>query len=380
MLRRALILVAVSLLLVLPLLASAGCAMPYIDIEPAPPTGTAPAPAPAAPPEPIDPSWTAPPSDARGPELPSIADVVAEVRPSVVAINTEVTSFDFFNRPFTEEGAGSGWILDPDGIIVTNNHVVEGADTITVSMGDGSTYTVDTDSVFTDQLNDLAIIKIDATGLPALKTGFSSEMRVGDWVVAIGNALGQGIRATQGIVSRHGVTIPINQGQTLYDLIETSAAINPGNSGGPLLNLAGEVIGITSAKIASVGVEGMGYAISTETALPIIEALVKNGYVVRPWLGVALYTVDQFAMSRYELSVDEGVLVTRLVPGSPAAEAGLEAGDVITSIDGEKITRAEQIIRLIHAAEVGQTIDITYWRGETRHTTSAVLIENPPPA
>ncbi len=371
---------AVSLLLVLPLLAGAGCAMPYIDIEPAPPTSPAPSPEPAASPEPIDPAWTAPASGVRGPELPSIADVVARVRPSVVAINTEAVSFDFFNRPFTEEGAGSGWILDPDGIIVTNNHVVEGADTITVSMGDGSTYTVDTSSVFTDQLNDLAIIKIDATGLPALETGYSSEMRVGDWVVAIGNALGQGIRATQGIVSRHGVTIPINQGQTLYDLIETSAAINPGNSGGPLLNLAGEVIGITSAKIATVGVEGMCYAISTETALPIIEALVQNGYVVRPWLGVALYTVDQFAVSRYELSVDEGVLVTRLVAGSPAAEAGLEAGDVIASIDGKSVTRAEQVIRLIHSAEVGQRIEITYWRGETRHTTSAVLTEIPPPA
>ncbi len=370
---------AVSLLLVLSVLLGAGCAMPYIDITPEPPTSTAPLPAPGPPPTPINPAWTPPPTGNESPELPSIADVVAKVKPSVVAINTEAVSFDFFNRPFTQQGAGSGWILDEDGIIVTNNHVVAGANTITVSMDDGRTFTIDAASVFTDQLNDLAVLKIDAQDLPALKIGYSSKLRVGDWVVAIGNALGQGIRATQGIVSRHGVSIPITQGQTLYDLIETSAAINPGNSGGPLVNLAGEVIGITSAKIAAVGVEGMGYAISTETAIPIIEALVKNGYVIRPWLGVILYTVDQFAISRYELAVEAGVLVTQLVSGSPADKAGLEQGDVIVNIDGVDITSAEQLIRLIHASQVSQTIVITYWRGETQNTTSTALAKSPPP-
>lgn len=370
---------AVSLLLVLSVLLGAGCTMPYIDITPEPPTSTAPLPAPGPPPTPINPAWTPPPTGNESPELPSIADVVALVKPSVVAINTEAVSFDFFNRPFTQQGAGSGWILDEDGIIVTNNHVVAGANTITVSLDDGRIFTIDAASVFTDQLNDLAVLKIDARDLPALKIGYSSKLRVGDWVVAIGNALGQGIRATQGIVSRHGVSIPITQGQTLYDLIETSAAINPGNSGGPLVNLAGEVIGITSAKIAAVGVEGMGYAISTETAIPIIEALVKNGYVIRPWLGVILYTVDQFAISRYELAVEAGVLVTQLVSGSPADKAGLEPGDVIVNIDGVDIISAEQMIRLIHSSQVGQTIVITYWRGETQNTTSTALAESPPP-
>ena len=180
--------------------------------------------------------------------LPDIADVVAKVKPSVVAITTEVISLDFFNRPFTQQGAGSGWILDKSGIIVTNNHVVEGASSITVTMDDGSTYTVDQSAVFTDVLNDLAIIKIDAQNLPAVTVGDSKSLRVGEWVVTIGNALGQGIRATEGIISRQGVSIPVAPGQTLYDLIETTAAINPGNSGGPLVNLAGEVIGITSAK------------------------------------------------------------------------------------------------------------------------------------
>ncbi len=295
-----------------------------------------------------------------------------------MAITTEVMSFDFFNRPFTEQGAGSGWILDKDGIIVTNNHVVEDASSITVTMDDGSTYTVDQSAVFTDSLNDLAIIKIDAQDLPTVTVGDSSTLRVGEWVVAIGNALGQGIRATEGIISRQGVAIPVAPGQTLYDLVETTAAINPGNSGGPLVNLAGEVIGITSAKIATVGVEGMGYAISTETAIPIIEELITNGYVVRPWLGIVLYTVDQFAVARYELGVESGVLITQVVDGSPADKAGLKPGDVITRFADNEIATAQDMIRAIHLSEIGQKVSVTYWRGKSEHTTEVIPIESPP--
>ena len=310
--------------------------------------------------------------------MPNIADVVARVKPSVVAITTEVVSLDFFNRPFTQQGAGSGWILDESGIIVTNNHVIEGASTITVTMDDGSTFTVDQSSVFTDGLNDLAVIKIEAQDLPAVTVGDSSTLRVGKWVVAIGNALGQGIRATEGIISRQGVAIPVAPGQTLYDLIETTAAINPGNSGGPLVNLAGEVIGITSAKIATVGVEGMGYAISTETAIPIIEELVTNGYVIRPWLGVVLYTVDQFAIARYELAVESGVLITQLVQDSPADRAGLKPGDVITRFAGKEIATAGDMIRAIHLSEIGQKTTLTYWRGKAEYNTEITPIESPP--
>ena len=375
----------ISLILILSLTLATGCAMPYVDISPAPSQSPEPSPppAPAPPPTPINPTWTPPPTPTVNQTtitLPNIADVVALVKPSVVAITTEVVTFDFFNRPFTQQGAGSGWILDEDGIIVTNNHVVEGARSVTVTLDDGRTLSVDINSVFTDGLNDLAILKIDAQNLPALKIGDSPKMRTGEWVVAIGNALGQGIRATEGIISRKNVSIPVSQGQTLFDLIETSAAINPGNSGGPLVNLAGEVIGITSAKIASIGVEGMGYAISTDTAIPIIEELIKNGYVVRPWLGVVLYTVDEFAVMRYELAVNEGVLVTQLASPSPAADAGLDAGDVIVSIDGEKIATAEELIRIIHTSKIGQRLEITFWRGNTQHTTEAVLAESPPPA
>ncbi len=304
---------------------------------------------------------------------------MALVKPSVVAINTEVISYDFFNRPFTQEGAGSGWVLDKDGIIVTNNHVVAGARTITVTMDDGRTFTADTSSVSTDPLNDLAILKIDAHNLPALRRGNTSTLRVGDWVIAIGNALGQGIRATEGIVSRKDVSLPVSQGQTLYDLLETSAAINPGNSGGPLVNLAGEVTGITSAKVAQIGVEGMGYAISIDTAIPIIQELVNRGYVARPWLGVSLYTVDQIAVQQLKLSVDKGVLLLEVADGSPAAQAGLERGDVIVSMGGKELTNVQDLTRVLHASQIGQPLEIIFWRGNSKSTAQVIPRESPPP-
>jgi serine protease Do len=328
---------------------------------------------------PINPTWLPPTSANPTEELPTIADVVALVKPAVVAINTEVVSYDIFNRPYTQEGAGSGWIIDKNGFVVTNNHVVEGAKTITVTTNDGNSYTADINSVATDPLNDLAVIKINAQNLPALKTGGPDKMRVGDWVIAIGNALGQGIRATEGIISRQDVSLQVDQGQTLYDLIETSAAINPGNSGGPLVNLSGEVIGITSAKVADIGVEGMGYAISINTALPIIQELVNKGYVTRSWLGVGLYTVDPVAVRQLNLSVDKGVLLVEVVPGSPAEQAGLKEGDVIVGIGGQDVVNVEELTKILHASPIGVPLEIKYWRADQQFTTTAVPIENPRP-
>jgi serine protease Do len=224
---------------------------------------------------PIATDWSIPSCDGESTVLPSIADVVAVVKPSVVAINTEAT-VRVFGRPFTQEGAGSGWIIDEGGIIVTNSHVVEGADSITVTLDDGRTFRVDPETVAADPLSDLAVIKIDADNLPAAHIGDASALRVGDWLVAIGNPLGLGISAKEGIVSRLDVSLNV-EGQALGHLIETSAAINPGNSGGPLVNMKGEVIGITSAKIASVGVEGLGYAMSMTEVIPVIEQLVGGG-------------------------------------------------------------------------------------------------------
>ena len=202
---------------------------------------------------------------------PNFVPLVAKVRPAVVAITTE-TPVRFFGRVFTQEGAGSGWILDAGGLIVTNNHVVEGARTVSVTLEDGRSFTAD--SVKTDAVADLAVLRIKASNLPTLQIA-SDQLQVGQWVMAIGNALGLGISATKGIVSAMNVTMSPGQGETLTGLIQTDAAINPGNSGGPMVNLAGQVVGINSAKIAQVGVEGMGYAISIGEAMPIIQRLSK---------------------------------------------------------------------------------------------------------
>jgi len=342
-------------------------------------------------PSPINPSWTPPATGSATDELPSIADVVALVKPAVVSINTEIVSQSVFGD-FTQEGAGSGWIIDENGIIVTNNHVVEGANTITVTLDDGRIFTVEPDSVHTDVLNDLAIISIDASNLPTLSIGNSSRLRVGDWVIAIGNALGLGIRATEGIVSREGVQIQVDQNQVLYDLLETTAVINPGNSGGPLVNLSGEVIGITSAKIAQVGVEGMGYAISIDTAMPIIQQLVNNGYVTRPWLGVniaplspsvlAAVAMDPELSSQIdvnEITADKGILLLTVAAGSPADNAGLKPGDVIISLRGEEVTDNQGFMQVLHSSIIGQPLEITYYRSDTEFNTTVVPIESPPP-
>ncbi len=361
------------------LLAVLAAACQYIPVTP-PGVAATPTPAPETPLAPINPTWSPPivtgTAGNQTIQLPGIADAVAAVKPGVVAIS--VTVINVFNQ--SQEGAGSGWIIDPNGIVVTNNHVVQDANTISVTLDDGRTFDVDPRTIYTDALNDLAILRIGATGLSALRVGDSSKTRVGDWVVAIGNALGQGISATEGIISRKGVTLPVDQGQTLYDLIATSAAINPGNSGGPLVNMAGEVIGITSAKLASIGVEAMGYAISTNAAMPIIQQLIKNGYVVRPWLGVTLRTVDQFTAIAYRLSVKKGAMLQQVAANSPAAKAGLQKGDVIVSAGGKDVSSADDMVRIIVASQIGRPFEVTYYRGSDKNTVQVTPAQSPPSA
>jgi serine protease Do len=322
-------------------------------------------------------TWTPPVTQAQNPLLPDFVSVVNKVKPSVVAINAELTAYDIFGRPFTQEVAGSGWILDKNGLIATNNHVIDGATSISVTLADNTVLTATI--VGADALADLAVLKVNKTDLPAASVGDSTKLQVGQWVLTIGNAQGEGISTSEGIVSRTGASITVDTGQTLSDMIQTSAPINPGNSGGPLVNLAGEVVGITSAKLAALGVEGMGYAISTKTALPIIEALVKNGYVVRPYLGVDLQTVNAYTVLRYNLAVSSGAFISIIITGTPADAAGLKVGDVIVNFNGKDTKTADDALSAIHSAKVGQTVDITYWRGSSQYTTQATLIESPPP-
>ena len=233
------------------------------------------------------------------------------------------------------------------------------------------------DKVYTDPVTDLAVVKINAQNLTALSTGDSSGLNVGDWVVAIGNALGQGIGATKGIVSALGISLSESPGQTLHNLVQTGAAINPGNSGGPLVNMAVEVIGITSIKVSQVGVEGMGYAISIDEAMPVINTLITTGYVVRPWLGISVYTVDQSVAAFYRLGINKGVLITDVASGSPADKVGLRAGDVITTIDGKKQDDASAMMDYINSLKVGQKIETTYYHGSVKNIVSVTLVETP---
>ncbi len=329
---------------------------------------------------PIDPGWKAPGVNSSAPVLPDIADVVEKSYRSVVTITTEQVVNDIFSRQITQSGAGSGWVLDRKGIIVTNNHVIENANKVVIQFADGRTFETNPANIFRDPTTDLAIIKVDVPNLEPLPVGDSSKLRVGDWVVAIGNPLGKGIKAKEGIISGLKVSLSVNEEEeSLFDLIETSAAINPGNSGGPLLNMKGEVIGITSAKIASVGVEGMGYAISINSALPILQELINKGYVTRPFLGVELYTVNDYIAYNYGLSKNRGAIITYVQPGSPAARAGLKRFDIIVNFKGQEINTAPELLRILRNSQIGEEVNITYIRGKSTFTTTAKLATSPPP-
>lgn len=370
--------VVIIVLLLSLILSLAGCVItiPQTPIETSIPPVTPPE-QPAA--VPIDPSWSLDIPMKVAQPLPSIADVVEKVFPSVVAINTETVTIDFFSRPQTQKGAGSGWVIDKNGIIVTNNHVVEGAKKVIIEMFDGKTFQVGSERIYRDPITDLAIIKVDAGNLPAASIGDSTKLRVGDWVVALGNPLGKGLRAKEGTVSGLKVSLMVEQEETLDGLIETSAAINPGNSGGPLINLAGQVIGITSAKMAAVGVEGMGYAISIQEAIPIIEKLIRVGYIIRPYLGIAPVTVDQYVASLYRLPMNTGVAVFSVVPGGPGDKAGLKKYDVITHYNGKEVTTREALLQAIHSSKIGEEVTLTIVNSTSTKTVSTRLTQSPAP-
>jgi serine protease Do len=325
----------------------------------------------------IDSDWSFPSGNGEVMLLPNFPPVITAVMPAVASVTTEVVSSDFLGRQSTETFAGSGILIDSDGYIVTNNHVVEDADSIYVELADGHTFAASV--VGTDTLSDLAVIRIEATDLPYARWGNSTSLSVGQWVLAIGNALGEGITATEGIVSRMNVSMSLDdlEGTTLYGLIQTTAPVNPGNSGGPLVNMAGEVIGITSAKIVASDVEGMGFAISSDEAAPIIENLIRYGRVTYSWLGVALQTVDASLAAQEGLSVDKGALVVEVVTDSPAEAAGLRAGDVIVRLADIEIADVADIIGVIRSTDIGQEVEIVFVRGQDTETTSARLVERP---
>ncbi len=320
-------------------------------------------------------NWTFPSQGEPVSSLPDFRPVVTEVMPSVVSVTSEMVVSGFFGQS-TEYVAGSGILIDDKGYIATNNHVVEDAQSIYVELTDGRTFPASI--VGTDPLSDLAVITVNSTDLPYAYWGNSSSLSLGEWVLAIGNALGEGITVTEGIVSR--LNVPVNvDGNVLYGLVQTTAAINPGNSGGPLVNTFGEVIGITSVKIVASAVEGIGYAISSHEARPIIEDLIRHGRVTYPWLGVSVSTVTPLVAASKDLSVDRGALIEDIVPDCPAEAAGLQIGDVIIRFADKEIANLTDLVQAIRGSEIGEEVDIVFVRGDATRTASAQLAERPSP-
>lgn len=324
-------------------------------------------------PTPTPPSRT---NNVAPPQLPNVADVIDVVQPAVVSITVQELGLGFFMQPVQQRGAGSGVIFDSQGYVLTNNHVVENASKMRIALPDGRTFD-DASVVGRDSVTDLAILKINnAKDLPSAPLGNSDEMRVGDWVIAIGNALGLsgGPTVTVGVVGAMGRSISANGG-TLHDLIQTDAAINPGNSGGPLVSLQGEIIGINTA-IDTRG-QGIGFAISVSSAKPIIEQLIKTGRVIWPWIGIGAVTVTPGIASELDLKVTEGVLVSEVPQGAPASKSGLNSGDVITHLDGNKVTTVRQLQDLIRQRKIGDKVEVTVDRAGRQQKFSITLEEMP---
>ncbi len=329
--------------------------------------------------------------------LPSFAPLVKEVGPSVVTVTTEGRSRtvdrrsspqmeEFFRRfgpgmPRFEErrsrpqrGIGSGFIIEEDGIIVTNNHVIDGADEITVRLSDGREF--EAELLGRDDKVDLAVLKIEASDLPALAWGESDEIEVGDWTVAIGNPFGLGGTVTTGIVSARGRDI----GSGPYDdYIQVDAAINKGNSGGPLFDLEGNVIGVnTMIYSPSGGNIGLGFAIPAEQASVIVEDLIDDGAVERGWIGVRIQPVTDDIAESLGLPSAEGALVAEVTADSPAEAAGLRAGDVIRTFDGNDVEELRDLTRTVAASEIGASVTMEVWRegALTDVTIAPALLES----
>ena len=328
-----------------------------------------------------------------------VTTAVKRVGASVVRIDTERTIINPFSdllfdnpflrdllgedifkqlpREYLQKGQGSGLIIDRQGIILTNAHVVSGADTVKVSLQDGRIFKGEVRGM--DRLSDLAVVKVDGRNLPTATLGNSSELEVGDWAIAVGNPLGLDSTVTLGIIStldRSSAQVGISD--LRLNFIQTDAAINPGNSGGPLLNARGEVIGINTAIRA--GAEGIGFAIPIDKAKAIKERLIRGEKISHPYIGIQMLTLtsDVAQQINRESNVDisipeiEGVLIVSVMPESPAMVAGLRRGDVITAIDDTAIADAAQLQDLIDRSKIGKPMVINIHRGEQTRQLSVI--------
>lgn len=276
--------------------------------------------------------------------------------------------FGFMPTPRERTGKGSGFIISADGYVLTNEHVVRGADEVRVSLMDGRHF--EAIVVGRDSVNDLAVIKVPGQNLPTVTLGDSSALEPGQWVIAIGNPYGLENTVTAGIISALGRPL---DGEGRF--IQTDAAINPGNSGGPLINLQGQVIGINTAIIQSA--QGIGFAIPINTAKDVLDTLIHEGRVARAWLGVTLAEMNESLASQLGVTPNQGVAVYEIYPGSPADKAGLERGDVILSLDGKKVNAPDEAARLIRSRKPGVICKLEILRDGKRQSISVELAEMP---
>jgi serine protease Do len=328
------------------------------------------------------------------PENPDIvADIVERVSPAVVNIDTlRIAVYrsplaPFFSDPFfrrffgdipelerrvPQKGIGTGFVFRSDGYILTNEHVIRGANKIKVTFIDGKEY--EGKVIGADPLTDIAVVKIDADNLPTIPLGDSDKARVGEFVIAIGNPYGLSHTVTVGVLSAKGRPISAgDSGREYENFLQTDAAINPGNSGGPLLNLRGEVIGINTAILPYA--QGIGFAIPINMAKSILEQLIEKGRVVRAWLGVYIQDLTPELAQKFGLSEAKGALVADISKGSPAEKAGLRRGDIILKVDGKEIPTVSSLQQEIRSRRPGERVRLEVWRDGKSIVLEATLEE-----
>jgi len=314
----------------------------------------------------------------------AVRQVSQQVRPAIVQItNLQVQPGQLLNPAAVPSGVGSGVIYDSQGHILTNNHVIAGAQQLQVSLPDRRSFQATL--VGADPQTDLAVLQIQGDNLPVATLGDSSQLEIGDWVVAIGNALALpgGPTVTQGVVSALGRTVqepgdqPNTAGPFLFNAVQTDAPINPGNSGGALVNLDGQVIGINTlvAGQAEPGVQaqGIGFAIAIATAKPIADQLVSSGHAVHPFLGVQYVALTPAMAARLGTNAQSGIIIGAVQPGSPADQAGLQARDVITAVDGQQLTDESSLAQLLSQHKPGDSVSLTVIRGGQQQNVSVTL-------
>lgn len=311
-------------------------------------------------------------------------EVYKSISPGVAFITTSQKFENFWGQEFEQEaGNGSGSVIDNQGHILTNYHVVEGATKLTVSLGDNKVYPAKL--IGGDPDTDLAVIKIEppSEGLTVVPLGDSDKLVVGQKVLAIGNPFGLDRTLTTGVISGLQRPIRARNGRPIDAAIQTDASINPGNSGGPLLDKYGKMIGINSQILSqSGGSVGVGFAVPVNMAKKIVPQLISNGFVARPKLGATLPTVKDLTARGYRLPIDYGLVVYQILPGGPAARAGLRAvgndgtlGDIIVAVDGQKMNDLDDLYRLLDKKQIGETVNVDVYRGGQTVTVPLKLIQ-----